>query len=150
MKTESEKAGTRLLDVLDLHYHTEATNGLLKPIINSSDELSNNARLQATRILWDNSYIENSSAAQMHTQHIPLIPTLKASVDMYYPGTKLSFSEYNFGGCGRAWHLCGIRGLYGVRKAEYRGYLLFEISNKYVYKLRRRGFGIWRYAGKSR
>lgn len=99
MKTESEKAGTRLLDVLDLHYHTEATNGLLKPIINSSDELSNNARLQATRILWDNSYIENSSAAQMHTQHIPLIPTLKASVDMYYPGTKLSFSEYNFGGC---------------------------------------------------
>lgn len=99
MKKESERTGTRLLDVLDLHYHTEATNGLLKPIINSDDELSNNARLQATRILWDNSYTENSTAALMHTQHIPLIPTLKASVDMYYPGTKLSFSEYNFGGC---------------------------------------------------
>lgn len=99
MKKESERTGTRLLDVLDLHYHTEATNGLLKPIINNSDELSNNARLQATRILWDNSYTENSTAALMHTQHIPLIPTLKASVDMYYPGTKLSFSEYNFGGC---------------------------------------------------
>lgn len=99
MKKESEKNGTRLLDVLDLHYHTEATNGLLKPIIGSDDELSNNARLQAPRILWDNSYTENSTAARMHTQHIPLIPTLKASIDMYYPGTKLSFSEYNFGGC---------------------------------------------------
>lgn len=99
MKKESEIIGTRLLDVLDLHYHTEATNGLLRSIIDSDDELSNNARLQATRILWDNSYTENSAAALMHTQHIPLIPTLKASIDMYYPGTKLSFSEYNFGGC---------------------------------------------------
>lgn len=100
MKTESEKRGARLLNVLDLHYHTEATNGLLKPIIDNDDALSNNARLQATRILWDNSYTENSTVALMHTQHIPLIPTLKASIDMYYPGTKLSFSEYNFGGGG--------------------------------------------------
>ncbi len=98
MKRLSDEHGTRLLDSLDVHYHTEATNGLLQPILDSNDTLSNNARLQATRILWDSSYTENSTTAIMHNQYIPLIPTLKASIDMYYPGTKLSFSEYNFGG----------------------------------------------------
>lgn len=98
MKAASEIEGTRLLDVLDVHYHTEATNGLLEPIINADDSLSNNARLQAPRILWDSTYTENSTVAIMHNQHIPLIPTLEASINMYYPGTRLSFSEYNFGG----------------------------------------------------
>lgn len=98
MKKASEEKGTRLLDVLDIHYHTEATNGLLQPIIDSDDVFSNNTRLQAPRILWDSSYTENSTSAILHNQHIPLIPTLAASIDMYYPGTRLSFSEYNFGG----------------------------------------------------
>lgn len=100
MKKASEKAGMRLLDVLDLHYHTEATNGLLEPIIGGDDIFSNNARLQATRILWDSTYTENSTSAILYNQHIPLLPTLAASIDMYYPGTRLSFSEYNFGGGG--------------------------------------------------
>lgn len=98
MRIASEEAGTRLLDVLDIHYHTEATNGLLQPIIDSDDVFSNNTRLQAPRIMWDSSYTENSTSAILHNQHIPLIPTLAASIDMYYPGTKLSFSEYDFGG----------------------------------------------------
>jgi len=104
MREASEAAGTRLLDVLDIHYHTEATNGLLEPIINGTDNFSNNTRLQAPRILWDSTYTENSVIAIMHNQHIPLIPTLEASVNMYYPGTKISFSEYNFGGGG---HISG-------------------------------------------
>lgn len=100
MRRASEEKETRLLDVLDIHYHTEATNGggLLQPIIDSDDVFSNNMRLQAPRILWDSTYTENSTSAILHNQHIPLIPTLAASIDMYYPGTKLSFSEYNFGG----------------------------------------------------
>lgn len=98
MRLASEEKGTRLLDVLDIHYHTEATNGLLQPIIDSDDVFSQNTRLQAPRILWDSSYTENSTSAILHNQHIPLIPTLAASIDMYYPGTRLSFSEYNFGG----------------------------------------------------
>ena len=98
MKSSSDKMGMRLLDVLDLHYQTEAANGLLQPVIDTSDPASDAVRMQAPRILWDSSYTENSSAALMHNQHIPLIPTLEASIDMYYPGTKLSFSEYNFGG----------------------------------------------------
>lgn len=98
MRKASEESGTRLLDVLDIHYHTEARNDLLQPIIDGDDVFSNTTRLQAPRILWDSSYTENSTSAILHNQHIPLIPTLAASIDMYYPGTRLSFSEYNFGG----------------------------------------------------
>ncbi|MCM1480681.1 MAG: glycoside hydrolase family 44 protein, partial [Muribaculaceae bacterium] len=98
MKKASEETGTRLLDVLDVHYHTEATNDYLEPIIDSGSASSNNTRLQAPRVLWDSSYTEYSTSALMYNQHIPLIPTLAASIDMYCPGTKLSFSEYNFGG----------------------------------------------------
>ncbi len=98
MNEASRASGTRLLDVLDIHYHTEATNGLLQPVIGNDDAFSNNTRMQAPRILWDSSYTENSTIAILHTQHLPLLPTLEASINMYYPDTKLSFSEYNFGG----------------------------------------------------
>ncbi len=98
MNEASRLAGTRLLDVLDVHYHTEATNGLLEQVIDGSDTFSNNTRMQAPRIFWDSTYTENSTIAILHTQHLPLIPTLEASINMYYPNTKLSFSEYNFGG----------------------------------------------------
>lgn len=123
MRKASERAGTRLLDVLDIHYHTEATNGLLEPIVGSNDVFSSNVRLQAPRILWDSSYTENSTTAILYNQHIPLIPTLAASVDMYYPGTGLSFSEYNFGGGGdisggiAAADALGIFAKYGVHMA---------------------------------
>lgn len=123
MKKASEASGTRLLDVLDIHYHTEATNGLLEPVINGTDNFSNNTRLQAPRILWDSTYTENSAIAIMHNQHIPLIPTLEASINMYYPGTKLSFSEYNFGGGDHisggiaVADALGIFGEYGVHMA---------------------------------
>lgn len=123
MRKASESAGTRLLDVLDLHYHTEATNGLLEPIVGSDDVFSSNVRLQAPRILWDSSYTENSTTAILYNQHIPLIPTLAASVDMYYPGTGISFSEYNFGGGGdisggiAAADALGIFAKYGIHMA---------------------------------
>ena len=123
MKKASDEHNARLLDVLDVHYHTEATNGLLQPIINNNDSISNGARLQAPRVLWDSSYTENSTTAIRHNQYIPLIPTLKASIDMYYPGTKLSFSEYNFGGGDNvsggiaAADALGIFATYGVHMA---------------------------------
>ncbi len=123
MNEASRLAGTRLLDVLDVHYHTEATNGLLGAVIDGTDAFSNNTRMQAPRIFWDSTYTENSTIAILHTQHLPLIPTLEASVNMYYPGTKLSFSEYNFGGGDHisggiaTADTLGIFGVFGVHMA---------------------------------
>lgn len=98
MRAASDAAGTRLLDVLDLHFISEAKSALLEPIIGSDSVFANEGRVQAVRALWDENYTENSSNAILYKQHSPIIPMVQASIRMYYPGTKLSFSEYNFGG----------------------------------------------------
>jgi hypothetical protein len=59
------------------------------------------ARVQAPRSLWDPSYTENSWITQDSTgAPICLIPALRAKIEKWYPGTKLSISEYNYGGGG--------------------------------------------------
>lgn len=98
MREASEQKGTRLLDVLDLHFITEAQSVLLEPVIGTDTKFANDERMQAVRVLWDSDYTENSPTAIYYKQFTPLIPTIQASIRMYYPGTKLSFSEYNFGG----------------------------------------------------
>jgi hypothetical protein len=95
---EEQTSGKRLLDVLDLHYITEAYTLVNTPVISTNDELANKERMQSVRTLWDSNYTENSTSVLLHKQHTPLIPTLQASIRIFYPGTKLSFSEYSFGG----------------------------------------------------
>ena len=98
MRMASDKNGKRLLDVLDLHFFTEAKSALLEPVISTDTKFANEERMQAVRVLWDSNYTENSATARLYKQHTPIIPMLQASIRMYYPDTKLSFSEYNFGG----------------------------------------------------
>ena len=98
MSKMSQISGYRLLDVLDLHFISEAKDSLMEPVVDSNTIFSNAARMQAVRILWDSSYTENSFSAIQYKQNTPIIPTIQASIRMYYPETKLSFSEYNFGG----------------------------------------------------
>ncbi len=102
--TEMQKAenasGERLLDCLDLHYYTESVSPTGDRVIDCTDyshEQCNRTRMQTVRTLWDPDYTELSD---MHSfkQYTPLIPILQASIQLYYPGTKLSFSEYDFGG----------------------------------------------------
>jgi hypothetical protein len=100
MKTASTLAGERLLDVLDLQYFTEAETDTGALVIASESESANEARIDAPGLFWDASYSESSRAAVNYKAYTPLLPTLQASIRMYYPGTKLSFSEYGFGGGG--------------------------------------------------
>ena len=86
MKKASEECGTRLLDVLDIHYYSEsARNGI-------------EDRLQSVRTLYEEGFVENSWIGKWCMENVPILPTVKASIDKYYPGTKLAISEYNFGG----------------------------------------------------
>lgn len=97
---EAEAAqGRRLLDVLDLHYYSEAQNqaGERVSFGNQTDEDSVYTRVQSTRSLWDADYKENSWIGQWFSQFLPLLPKTLSSIDEYYPGTKLSFTEYSFG-----------------------------------------------------
>lgn len=100
MQKAEKASGERLLDCLDLHYYTESVSPVGDRVIDCTDyshEQCNRTRMQTVRTLWDPNYTELSD---MHSfkQYTPLIPILKASIQLYYPGTKLSFSEYDFGG----------------------------------------------------
>ena len=59
-----------------------------------SDATKVSNRLQAPRSLYDTGYTDPS---WINTE-IALIPRFQAWIDSLYPGTKLSISEYNFGG----------------------------------------------------
>jgi hypothetical protein len=100
MKKASEQSSqsARLLDSLDLLFYTEAVTDYGVSVLSSSSAAANTARMEAPRLLWDSTYEEASRSAVTYKAYTPLIPTLQASIRMYNPGTKLSFSEYAFGG----------------------------------------------------
>ena len=122
MKKASDKVGYRLLDVIDIHWYSEAVGDHR---INNADATTvkdREARLQAPRSLWDTTYAEDSWISKSQTPQLPvldwnnptpgpinLLPRIWASIQKYYPGTKLSITEYNYG---EANHITG--GLSGV------------------------------------
>jgi mannan endo-1,4-beta-mannosidase len=100
MKAASQAAGKRLVDVFDFHWYSEAQgNGeRIVGAANPSNRANAEARIQAPRTLWDPHYLENSWIAQWNSGFLPIIPKVKTSIAAYYPDTKLSISEYNYGG----------------------------------------------------
>jgi hypothetical protein len=99
MRIAGEEKGRRLLDVLDLHYYTEARSPLDHRVSfdQDADEQCIYARFQSTRTLWDKTYREKSWVEQVLGRFLPILPTVNASIEQYYPGTKVAVSEYNFG-----------------------------------------------------
>jgi hypothetical protein len=99
MKLAEKHAGKRLLDVLDLHWYSEAQGGGQRITGNDTSPASVAARVQAPRSLWDSAYTEDSWITQYGTNGpIRLIPAVKSQIAAHYPGTKLAFTEYNYGG----------------------------------------------------
>lgn len=99
MRKAETANGKRLLDVLDVHYYSEA-RGLCR--VTECEDLSHTechiARMQAPRTLWEKRYYENSWIADWNQAFLPILPRIKKSIDDYYPETKLAITEYGFGG----------------------------------------------------
>jgi hypothetical protein len=117
MKKAGEAAGTRLLDVLDVHMYSEHRGGgeRITDSTNFNNIDCNKARLQAPRSLWDPTFVENSWIGQYFPWTMPFLVKLKASIADFYPGTKLALTEYNFGAEG---HISG-----GIAQADALGAL---------------------------
>ncbi|MBE6847998.1 MAG: endoglucanase [Ruminococcus sp.] len=99
MRKAGEAAGKRLIDVIDLHYYSEA-KGQCR-VTECTDHTHTEcieARLQAPRTLYDATYIESSWIGDYNQKYLPIFPLVQESIDTYYPGTKLALTEYNFGG----------------------------------------------------
>jgi len=83
------RTGRRTLDILDVHFYPQS-NGVYK---GASDNKTDALRLRSTRALWDPSYTDESWIA---TQ-VELLPRLRKWIAMYYPGTGIGLTEWNWG-----------------------------------------------------
>ena len=133
----------RLVQVLDLHWYPEAKGGDKRITDGDTSPDSIDARLQAPRSLWDPGYVEKSWITQWSTkgEAIQLIPWVQQKIDQRCPGTKLAFSEYDYGagnhvsgGIAQA-DVLGIFAKYGVFLACYWGDL--KDYNQAAFKLYR-------------
>jgi hypothetical protein len=98
--------GRKLMDVLDLHWYTEvhADGQRITGEIATPSAVA--ARVQATRSLWDPTYVEDSWISQWGTWSgspgnkgpIRLLPRVQRDIDDFNPGTKIAITEYNYGG----------------------------------------------------
>ena len=136
----------RLLDYLDMHTYYAATytgNGV--GFATAGDTGEQQARVNSTRVFWDPTYTDPNEPQPNYTTdsnyynpttngncNIPLqapqlIPMAKGWIAKDYPGTKLAFSEYNWGGqesingaIAQA-DILGIFGSYGLDMATLWG-----------------------------
>ncbi len=143
MKYLESRDHQRLLHVLDLHWYPEAQGGGKRITEGDTSPESVEARLQAPRSLWDPGYVEKSWITQYSTkgQPITLIPWVKEKIDTRYPGTKLAFTEYDYGagnhvsgGLAQA-DVLGIFGKNSVFMANYWGDL--KPYNRAAFKIYR-------------
>lgn len=125
----------RILDYLDIHYYPQSTGVTLSP---AGDLATQERRLRSTRSLWDPSHIDDSWI----NQQVYLVPRMHDWVERNYPGTKLSVSEYNFGGLE---HINGavtqadVLGIYGrenLHMALLWGWIDIKVDEPWAYAFR--------------
>jgi hypothetical protein len=109
VRTEELAQGRKLMDVLDVHWYPEAMGGGTRIAFDNNPNPSAGlieARIQAPRSLWDPTYAETSWISQWGTWQgspgnygpVTLLPRLQRDINDFNPGTKLSITEYNYGG----------------------------------------------------
>ena len=82
MAAYEKQNGVRILDYFDEHYYFDTS--------------SSAAQLASTRTLWDPTYNGGTWVEQWDFNGpMQLIPRFKSWVSQYYPGTKISLSEYS-------------------------------------------------------
>jgi len=121
MKEAEAKAHHRILDVYDIHYYPEARGDDVRVTENKDSAGLYAARIQSPRSLWDPTYVEKSWITQSNGgKPVRLIADIQERIQKHCPGTKLSITEYNFGGNNHISgtiaqaDVLGIFGRYGV------------------------------------
>ncbi len=93
LREHEQKTGTRVLDVLDMHYYPQASN-VYAGGGGGTDRQTQLLRLRSTRSLWDPTYADESWI----NDAVRLLPRMKEWVEKDYPGRGISIGEWNFGG----------------------------------------------------
>jgi len=91
LRDHEKRTGTRVLDVVDVHFYPMADVG--PPRGGPTDPASAALRIRTTRSLWDPSYVDESWI----DEPIQVLPLLRRWIEENYPGRKISIGEWNFG-----------------------------------------------------
>ncbi|HEY0866409.1 MAG TPA: glycoside hydrolase family 44 protein [Fimbriimonas sp.] len=128
MRAAGNRQGRRLLDVLDIHWYPEAQGGGQRIAFGEDKPGTAEARIQASRSLWDPNYVETSWIAQtLGGKPIVLLPRVLGQIAKHYPNTKLAITEYDYGGGKNASGMIaqadvlGLFGRYGLFAATHWG-----------------------------
>jgi mannan endo-1,4-beta-mannosidase len=140
LSVASASAGRRLLDVYDVHWYPQdfvlSTGETVAIDDTTTARPVAEARMQMPRTLWDSSYVESTWIGQYFSP-CAYIHDLQHGVDTYFPGTKIAFTEFRFGG---ARHISGgiaiadvlgIFGDYGIYMGNYWDPISGYISSAY-------------------
>lgn len=84
--------GQRRLDVVSIHNYPQ--NGAYP---SGNDPETNALRLRSTQQLWNPDYTDESWISRTEGAKLELIPRLRDWVGMFYPGTKIAITEWNYG-----------------------------------------------------
>jgi len=137
MNIAGAAAGLRLVDDLDLHWYPEATGGGVRITDPGTGAALVAAREQAPRSLWDPTYVEDSWITTSYGYGaIRLIPRTRDRIAAKYPGTGLSFTEWNYGGGG---HISGaiasadVLGIFGRERVDAATYWPLSSDESFAY-----------------
>jgi hypothetical protein len=136
MAAAEKASGRRLVDVLDVHYYSEARGGGKRVTEEGENPGLIAARIQSPRSLWDPTYVEDSwiSRDVLGGKSVRLLPWLQELIEKNYPGTRLGMTEYYFGGGN---HISGaiaqadVLGIFG-REGVFAA-ALWPLNNKQEY-----------------
>jgi len=157
MKLASDSVKHRLLDCYDMHWYSEAqgldSTGTLERVTTGDNDTGVAiARMEAPRTLWDSSYVENSWIGEWYSPCV-YIRAMQKGINTYYPGTKLGFTEYGYGGENHisggiaAADMLGICGRFGVYWCSIWGAVDQYIGSAYKiyrnYDGKKSTFGDW-------
>jgi Glycoside hydrolase family 44 len=110
MAAYDQKHGERVLDYFDEHYYPQFTD----PI----------SQLASTRTFWDPTYNGGTWVEQYYFDGpMQLIPRFQQWIAQYYPGTKLSFSEYSIDSGNKlvtdALAEADVLGIFGFQRVDF-------------------------------
>ena len=115
VRAHETATGTRLVDVLDIHYYPQANGVAL-----SDDESPavQDRRLRSVRSLWDPAYADESWVGA----NVQLVPRMRDIIARNAPGTQLAITEYNWGndgGISSALAQAEVLGVFGREGVDY-------------------------------
>ncbi len=118
--------GRRSLDVVSVHHYPQGGEFSDEDIGRDVD--TNARRLRSTQQLWNFNYTDESWIRRTEAYNLALIPRLKGWVNLYYPGTKIGITEWNYGAddtVNGALAIADVLGIFGREGVDIAAYWRF-------------------------